>query len=476
MKHKFFKRLLLAVVVLFGFSGFAQAIEVEFTFTEQPGYQVRLVTAIITVGFNGEVITESHEDVIHPNEIIDVQSVYDYKDNYEGEAEYIEIDGNTVTIAEIEEDEDGNIMFRKSMSISYSYNLVLYDSYNFEDIKDISHLIENGATINVGDLFEQLKVKRYSLTVEIVNSDGKTDAGDDLRVYAKSADGFYDYYIPENGKVAIGLKEGTYTIRVNDYDSKTIEVKEDMTITLTVPKQISFKVTVDGKPISGNYKDDGFEARVFTIGYEREMSLKSSENKARIDPEQSYRVALEIFNDNYIFVQGTTKITDGGTIRIATFNVESDGNGLVFPRDEFSGSGSYKLFVGNPIRLAAIPVGKAEFVSWTVNGKEYTEPLIDFTVKDDINTATAKFSGEIVNHIKAADSNIGQINVRIEGDYLILPSDTEGAACIYATDGRLVKRTGVIGDHLSIGDLPSGAYVLALTANGQRWNAQFVKP
>lgn len=365
-----------------------------------------------------------------------------------------------------------------------------YEDFTLETNKDYylplgDYNIEEQRVRLESDLTLDLNNK-WTLTVNVVDTDGKTDTGDDLEVYVKSTDGFSNYYTLKKGKVTIGLKEGTYTIRVNNYDSKTIEVKEDMTITLKVPKIISFDVTIDGKQIVewakefGRDDQDYSTFKLYTIDY-KSVSSWNSEGKyyARLDPEQPYRLRCGYFehrNSDDDFVKGTTKITDGSTIRIGTFNVEADGNGLVFPRDEFSGSGSYKLFVGNPIRLAAIPVGNAEFVSWTINGKEYTEPLIDFTVKDDINTATAKFSGEIVNYIKAAESSIGQINVRIEGNYLILPSELEGAACIYATDGRLVKRTGVVGDHLSIGDLPSGAYVLALTANGQRWNAEFVKP
>ena len=57
----------------------------------------------------------------------------------------------------------------------------------------------------------------------------------------------------------------------------------------------------------------------------------------------------------------------------------------------------------------------------------------------------------------------------------MLPAEVEASAGIYSVDGRQVKRTGVVGHRINISDLPAGAYVLTLTADGLRQSAQFVK-
>ena len=130
---------------------------------------------------------------------------------------------------------------------------------------------------------------------------------------------------------------------------------------------------------------------------------------------------------------------------------------------------------GTPIRLAAIPVGNEQFIAWNINDRQYTNPMIDFTPKDNVTTAIAKFSGSIVNQVKGmAGQNATNINVSVEGGYLVLPAEVEANAEIYSIDGRLTKRTGVVGNRINIRNLPDGSYVLVLTADGLRQTATFV--
>ena len=323
----------------------------------------------------------------------------------------------------------------------------------------------------------------WDVTVNVVDTDGKP--ADDVYVHAMvSTTGSSDGTRAEDGKVTFTLDEGQYIIIVtpksgyyyqdsyyNSYYAKQeVTVNQDMTITLTVPKKISFKVT--SKDYSGRFE-------FTTLDYKRFSLEKDNENRiysGRIDPNQQFRICLNDCEYNFIFVEGTITVSDGATIRVGTFNVQSEGEGLTFPRDEFAGNSSYWVVVGHPVRLAAIPVGENKFVSWDINGKEYTDPMIDFTVKDDVTTATAKFSGDIHNFVKAADSSIDKIEVRVDGNYLVLPASVEASASIYAADGHLAKRTGVVGDRMNISDLPSGAYVLSLNCQGKLQNAKFLKP
>ena len=318
------------------------------------------------------------------------------------------------------------------------------------------------------------------LTVNIVDTEGTPQ--DDIYVRLQ---GLNDYSTEtKNGRAFFNILEGKYVIHVSDNDEDyTIEVSEDTTVTYTVPKMISFEVTIDGMTLEQKRDKEGWSKAnidIYTLDYQdQSINYKEGMFYGRLDPNKEYIVSSENFETSDfsvdVFVKGSTKITDGCTIRVGTFNVQAEGEGLAFPREEFYGNSSYRVFVGNPVRLAAVPVGDNKFVSWTINGKEYANQMMDFTVKDDITTATAKFSGEILTQVKAADSSIETISVQVEGNYLVLPADVEATASMYSADGRLVKRTGVVGNKINISDLPASAYILRLNAEGLFQTAQFVK-
>ena len=177
------------------------------------------------------------------------------------------------------------------------------------------------------------------------------------------------------------------------------------------------------------------------------------------------------------FVAGYFIPTDGCKVEVASVSVQSDGKGLVFPRNDFQPQQIYRMFVGNVVRLAAVPVGDGKFVNWEINGKQYTQPLIDYTVTDDAVTAIAHFSGDVTTNVKGVTPpSSEQITVSIEGGILRLPESVEGDASFYSVDGRMVKQVGVVGDRIVISDLPAGAYVLTLYVEGRILSARFVKP
>lgn len=486
MKKNTLTILLLTVVALFGFCDFAQAVRVKFVFPQSVSLQIitevtetKYDNAGLQIGDEGR--SRDYFSLDNPSEWVDLEDVNDLREKYE-------VDGNDLTIDDRHHElkivySDG---FYRVVSYRYYWNYKRNDD-EFEG-GDITDQVVDGATIDLTKNFPA----EYIVTVNIVDTDGTPQ--DDVEVTLRPDEG-YNYYREStvNGKAVFTLLEGTYHIieAVDAYDEyeidETIEVSKDMTVTYTLPKLISFDVMINGMTLAqiydsrGGYDEDASLITLFSLDYRNRHSIRYKGGKvySRLDPNQEYRVYYDLFrvfrHDDFGYVKGTTKISDGSTIRIATFNVQTDGEGLAFPRDEFAGNSSYYVFVGNPVRLAAVPVGDSKFVSWTINGKENTNAMIDFTVKDDITTATAKFSGEIVNQVKTADSSIENISVVVDGNYLVLPTDLDATASLYATDGRLVKRTGVVGNKINICDLPTGAYILSLTANGKRQNAQFVK-
>ncbi|MBR4534251.1 MAG: T9SS type A sorting domain-containing protein [Bacteroidaceae bacterium] len=352
--------------------------------------------------------------------------------------------------------------------------------YDIEVSEDYHKYLEVGIEVSEDMTVTYTIPKIISLTVNIVDTEGTPQ--DDIYVRLKGLD-YYDHWT-KNGKAVFDIPEGKYLVKIENNENYTIAVSEDTTVTYTVPKMISFDVTIDGVTLAQILDNKGYSGlkdaiEFFTLDYQ-DLDVKYKEGKlyGRFDPNKEYLMISELFgveDTGGDFIKGSTKITDGCTIRIGTFNVQTEGEGLAFPREEFAGNSSYKVFVGNPVRLAAVPVGDNKFVSWTINGKEYANQMMDFTVKDDITTATAKFSGEILTQVKAADSSIETISVQVEGNYLVLPSDVEATASMYSADGRLVKRTGVVGNKINISDLPASAYILRLNAEGLFQTAQFVK-
>ena len=421
--------------------------------------------------------------------------------------------GNNLSCTRVTKDANGNVF--SIIEETYSYTVdgkptVLYDNLYFEKtyaltvtvngsielpegckvvINDlIPHTTDGTFYLSEGTYNVELKVSNstigiqtitldknkevnfnlYKLTFKVQEPDGTPVAGEYVSLNIGNR-----VTTDENGAATFYVTDGTYKLSSSKYwDEQEIEVTGNtptLLVPLTIPKLIKFDVLINGEANSVNvYNLD----RTYT-------DVKSDGNKGsysgRLDPNKEYLVAYHSERTENDYVEGSIRITDGMTVRIGKLTVQTDGAGLAFPFAPFGTSSSYNVFVGNPVRLAAVPVGDSKFQCWSINGEDYTDALMDFKVKDDITVATAKFTEKVATRIKSMDSNVKPINVTIEGNYLVLPAEVKASAVIYAVDGRQVKRTGVVGDLINISDLPAGAYVLTLTADGLRQSAQFVK-
>lgn len=333
-------------------------------------------------------------------------------------------------------------------------------------------------TVNITeDTSLDFKIDKLSIVCRDKNGDVAADIS--LKLTTNKSSG-YSYTTDNNGRVETYALEGD-TIRISmednnfDVSNYIVIMNGNKDISLSVPNMISFKLYVDGKP-----SDDGY---IFSIDNNR-MRSKSDE-KGNYTFRYDGKFPLRLFVDDLYgsvegdgdYVTGYFTPTDGCTVRVASVRVESDGKGLVFPRNDFQPQRLYKMFVGNVVRLAAIPVGNSEFINWEINGKTYSQPMIDYTVGEDEITAIAHFSGEITTGVKGVKApTTEEITVSIEGGTLRLPEFIEGDASFYSVDGRLVKQVGVVGDRIVISDLPAGAYVLTIGVEGRTLSARFVKP
>lgn len=306
-----------------------------------------------------------------------------------------------------------------------------------------------------------------SVTIKVVEPDGSPVEGMTVNSYNLSRQ------TDANGKISLVVTEGSKVdiYSSNYWDLQSYTITGNKNITLTVPKVITIGVKYNGQPV-----DD----YVILNNRKHEIRLEKNESgtfSGRVDPNDDYRIEFRS-GDVYDRTGNFIKIYEGKTIHISEFSTKADGLGLALNMVyELDNNGRVSVILGGtPIRIAAVPVGNEQFICWDINGKEYSSPMIDFTPKDDVTVATAKFSGEIANQVKSvAGQNAERINVTIEGDYLVLPADVDAEAAIYAMDGKLNKKTGVVGNRIYISNLPDGAYVLVLTADGLRQTAAFVK-
>ena len=291
-----------------------------------------------------------------------------------------------------------------------------------------------------------------TVTVNVVDTDGKTVTDTYVRLGSGSSE-----RTDKSGNVVFRCVPGNYVLSWggNSNYAEEITVEGDMQTTLTVPAFVDF--SVEGLP-GDDHTPSIVTPNNFYLG-----SIKEGVNSLRLDPTVEYHIS------GY---HGTVKITNGCTITLGTLSVTSQGNGLAFPMENWDAVSTYNVIVGSPVRLSAIPVGNDKFQKWTVNGKDYTDAMIDFKTINRKTEATALFSGASTAVSRPMQTNS---SLDFNESYITLPNEMEGSARIYTLDGKLVKQIGVVGDQIGIYDLPAGAYVLSFQHEEGVINARFVK-
>lgn len=353
---------------------------------------------------------------------------------------------------------------------TYKVSLGYINGPNFFEIASQEYDLTSDKTVNFNNV--------CIVTVKVVEPDGTPVEGIVTSLGVSDANGEAYTIVAKDTELSISAS--------NYWDEQKYTITGDKTITLTIPKVISIRAKYNGQTISYTSADaeQYSKSRIYLYagdsdyGYTLEIN-EDGTFSGRAEANREYRINFG-FNG---YVSGHTAnsilVTDGTTLRIGKFSTKADGVGL----DLFMGNGSslyyndYNdvLVGGTPVRIAAVPVGNEQFTCWDINGHQYSNPMIDFTPKEDATVATAKFTGTIANQVKSvAGQNAETIYVTVEGCYLVLPADVEAEAAIYAMDGKLTKKTGVVGNRLYIGNLPDGAYVLVLTVDGRRQTATFV--
>ena len=271
----------------------------------------------------------------------------------------------------------------------------------------------------------------------------------------------------ENGNVTFTklLAEGDFTLSARDcYVEKEIDLKAgEQTAELVIPDVVTFNALHWGEPFTtNNLWIYSTVDRHISYG----VTVKDGVATVRLNTPLAETYAVEGY-------QGSTTITEGCTLSLGQINITCDGMGIALPMENWEATSTYNVLVGSVVRLAAIPVGGTYFQKWTIEGTDYTEGMIDYTIKQPVTTATAIFSGDVPSKINKRTTNT---TFESDGQYVYLPSDAEGSVNIYSVDGKLMKSIGVSGGKVGIYDLPKGAYVITLSSGNEDTKvARFMK-
>ena len=299
------------------------------------------------------------------------------------------------------------------------------------------------------------------LTVNVKDTDGK--AVENMYVYRSG--GGNGISTDANGQAFFTLLQGTYSVYASDFsdDAETVELKGDASVTLTVPAYVTFNMLVNGQPATNRDTRTLYENAYKSNGCYM-VYVSPGVMAARIVPGKAYYVS------GY---EGSAVITEGGTLSLGTISISNEGMGLAFPMESWEPVSTYEVVVGSTVRLTAIPVSDDKFQHWTINGTDYTTPLIDFKIKEAHTDAKAVFSGTITSAAKVRMTN--NLAINIDENYIYLSDDTEGVARIYSSEGKLMKNIGVVGGQIGIYDLPAGVYILSFQGENGTQTTRFVK-
>lgn len=336
---------------------------------------------------------------------------------------------------------------------------------------DYQYNISDGAytdfTLNK-DMTIEKTLSKVTVTLMDTNGNIVTDGMSPMvnrSSYNSKSDGTYIFYcLP--GKYTLSWANGSYYYPIVQQE---LTVSGDTQVTLTIPAKISF--TIEDPGINGGEMSHDWS--VYDESFNQIGSFYSYRNGDKITgrffTDRKYQLSSSGYGGK---IHGWVNFTDGGTITLGKLSVTSEGMGLAFPMENWDAVSTYNVIVGSPVRLSAVPVGNENFTKWVINGKEYTEPMMEFKTTEINTTAKAVFGGSVPSKIRSMQTNT---SLNFDDQYITLPSKMEGVARIFTLDGKQVKRMGVASDQIGIYDLPKGAYILSVQHDGGVINAQFLK-
>lgn len=291
--------------------------------------------------------------------------------------------------------------------------------------------------------------------VKLTENNSKPLAGVQLSAYNGS---IYSptVYTDINGEAEFLLKSGYYEFRQGQTTLGKANILDNQDIIFDLPEEISFNVTLKGKPFSGaiSATDD--------LGIIHTGIATDGIAKMRIPDDQEYFISIG--SSPY---PSKIYLRAGISLDFVSVRVLSEGNGLAFPLCNYYREMPEQLMLKNDnLHLVAVAGAKSSFHKWTINDVEYTDDVIDYLIDSDI-TAIAEFSQEYgaVNEITSDSS----YDIRISNSIIYFPQRIDADCKLYSINGMLLKSTHAVSDHLDISNLTTGVYLLELQINGERY-------
>ncbi len=131
------------------------------------------------------------------------------------------------------------------------------------------------------------------------------------------------------------------------------------------------------------------------------------------------------------------------------------------------------MLSGSNAHFTAVNAGSGKFDYWEINGERFDDAVVDYKVNGK-TTAVAYFvdGGHSDANPVRPDR---EIDVRVDGDRLLLPEELRGKVEIYNPQGMMVKTQSVASDIIDISSLPAGVFLLTIYTSNELLTSKFTR-
>lgn len=222
----------------------------------------------------------------------------------------------------------------------------------------------------------------------------------------------------------------------------TVAAKNDTITAIFAPSFVDFVITSDNEDM-GTVTGSGHYAALDTV------TISATANEGFVFSNWSdgntdaVRTIIAIEDLNLVAYFDTIKVN---------VTVDITGNGTV------TGDGIYNY--GDQVTLVATAADGYEFVKWTMNGTEYTDATLTFTITEDV-VVDVEFA------VKSAVEDVETVEyVAYAEDMNVVVNGVENHnVAVYDATGRLVKMIGKASDIERISVHAAGVYIIRIDNN-----------
>lgn len=361
------------------------------------------------------------------------------------------------------------ILDSNSNSARFLYDSAIFLLNGAYTLRPDAHNYQLSSTISI-DKDMTLDMTMHSLSVLVSDTSGKVIPG--VRIYVMENGTFSLTEISDaSGKAEFKLLKGNYIVcdAAQAMFKEPVALTASKTVNVIIPEETTLTVNDCGVPYTGN--------AIWTpIGsMPTSLQIINGSVTARIDTSKPGVLALSGSNTPSIPIT----ITSDATIDFVNASIDCTGKGIVIP--ELPNRHSYKIIKGTSLTLKAIPTQYGSFSKWTINGKDFTDDVIEYLVPANGIEAMATFSAtSAIPNAPYADGTIIQWNVSPSPakNTLHFPEEIDAHVSVYNMSGSMVKSVRVISNSMNVADIAPGHYILiaeSTDSNTPIRKARFIK-